>query len=339
MEGRHLAMDDLVGLAASRVMFEHASEGMFFATPDGTITAANPAACAMLAMTEEEILLLGCDGLIDQEDPRWQLAVAERDRTGSAATLTRLRRGDGRYVEFETTTRRFVSGGGDVLVFNVLRDVSSRIELERELQEVSARLLVVSRTDELTGFQNRRGLLAAGTMLLQIADSQSSDIDALFMDVDNVKELNDSIGLHAGDAALQAVARALTVAFRKVDVLARIGGTTFLALAPNLGAERDTVTSRVLDHLAAPGTIEFVGAPVRVSYGWTTRLSGERCSLEELVERSDRAMLEARAVRRAAAGPSGRSGTSAEATKEVGTRGGEDTDGESSATATPAPTG
>ncbi len=297
-----MATDDLAGVAASRVMFEHASEGMIFATPDGAVIAVNPAACALLAMTEEEISLLGFDGLVDQEDPRWQIAAAERERSGSAVTVVRLRRGDGRYVELETTTRRFVSSDGTALVFNVLRDVSSRIELERELQEVSARLLVVSRTDELTGFQNRRGLTAAGTVLLQIADGQSSEIDALFMDVDNVKELNETIGLHAGDAALQAVARALTVAFRKVDVLARIGGTTFLALAPNLGAERDTVTTRVLDHLAAEGTVEFVGAPVQVSYGWTTRLPGERCSLEELVERSDRAMLEARAVRRAASG-------------------------------------
>jgi diguanylate cyclase (GGDEF)-like protein/PAS domain S-box-containing protein len=295
-------MDDLVGLAASRVMFEHASEGMLFATSDGSITAANPAACALLALTEDEIRLLGTERLTDPEDPRWQIAVAERDRSGSAVTLARMRRGDGRFIELEVTTRRFVSSAGDALVFNVLRDVTSRIELERELQEISARLLVVSRTDELTGFQNRRGLIAAGTMLLQIADSQSSDVDALFMDVDNVKELNDTFGLQAGDAALQAVARALTVAFRKVDVLARIGGTTFLALAPNLGAERDAVTTRVLDHLAASGTIEFVGAPVLVSYGWTSRLAGERCSLEELVERSDRAMLEARAVRRAAGG-------------------------------------
>jgi diguanylate cyclase (GGDEF)-like protein/PAS domain S-box-containing protein len=295
-------MDDLVGLAASRVMFEHASEGMIFAAPDGTISAVNPAACALLGMTEDEIRLLGSQGLIDQEDPRWQIAVAERDRSGSAVTVTRLRRGDGRYVELEATTRRFVSGDGGSLVFNVLRDVSSRMELERELQEVSARLLVVSRTDELTGFQNRRGLTVAGTLLLQIADSQSTEVDALFMDVDNVKELNDTLGHQVGDAALQAVARALTVAFRKIDVLARIGGTNFLALAPNLGTERESATSRVLEHLAAPGTIEFVGAAVEVSYGWTTRTTSEPCSLEELVARSDRAMLEARAVRRAADG-------------------------------------
>ena len=84
-------------------MFEHATDGMLFAAADGRITAANPAACALLDMTAEEICGLAYDGLIDQEDPRWQLAVAERDRTGSSVGVARLRRGDGRYVELETT--------------------------------------------------------------------------------------------------------------------------------------------------------------------------------------------------------------------------------------------
>ena len=55
-------------------------------------------------------------------------------------------------------------------------------------------------------------------------------MQVLFVDVGNVQELNERIGHHAGDAALQAVARALAVTFRKRDVLARIGGTQFLAL-------------------------------------------------------------------------------------------------------------
>ncbi len=146
----------------------------------------------------------------------------------------------------------------------MLRDVSSRIEIEREMEEVSARLLAISRTDELTGFQNRRGLAGRRDEVapdrrqpVEPTSTRSSSTSG------NVKELNDTLGHQAGDAALQAVARALAVAFRKVDVLARIGGTTFLALAPNLGeTERDVVTGRILEHLAAPGTTEFVGAPI-----------------------------------------------------------------------------
>ncbi len=295
---------ETVGSAAYRVLFEHSSEGVLFCTQDGRITAANPAAAAMLDMGPEEICRLGRDGLIDQEDPRWDLAVAERERTGSAVGVARLRRGDGRFVDIEMTALQFRDEDGTPQTCCILRDLTGRLAVERELQDLSARLLQLARGDELTGFQNRRGLVATGTQLLQYADRQQAPVQVLFVDVGNVQELNERIGHHAGDAALQAVARALAVTFRKRDVLARVGGAQFLALSLHLAA-RDcgAVTNRIRMHLGAPETIAFVGAVPEVSCGWTTRQAGDRSSLEELMARSDWAMLEAREARQAAAAP------------------------------------
>jgi diguanylate cyclase (GGDEF)-like protein len=128
-------------------------------------------------------------------------------------------------------------------------------------------------------------------------------VHVLFVDVGNVQELNERLGHQAGDAALQAVARALAVTFRKNDVLARVGGAQFLVLAL-LPEEADcaTLTGRIRDHLAAFETQEFVGAPVEVCCGWTTRPGGDPTSLEDLMARSDWAMLESREGRRAAFG-------------------------------------
>jgi diguanylate cyclase (GGDEF)-like protein/PAS domain S-box-containing protein len=295
---------ETVGLAAYRVLFEHNPEGVLFSTPDGRISAANPAACALLDMSGEEICRLGRDGLVDQEDPRWTIAVAERDRTGSSVAVARLRRGDGRFIDIETTSRLFRDENGSVRILSILHDVTGRIAVEREMEELSARLLLLSQGDELTGCQNRRGLLVAGTKLLQFADRQAAEVRVLFVDVANVKELNERLGHGAGDAALQAVARALSVTFRKNDVVARIGGTEFVVLALGL-AERECAgaTSRISRHLAAPETTEFVGSHVEASFGWATRAVGDRTSLEDLVARSDWAMLEARDARRAARGP------------------------------------
>ena len=295
---------DTVGITAYRAVFEHATDGMLFALVDGSITAANPAVCALLDMSAEELCALRSDNLIDHEDPRWQLLLAERDRTGSSDGVARVRRGDGRFVELETTNRRLHETDGSIRLFTILRDIASRVAIEREIEELSAQLLALSRTDELTGFHNRRGLVAAGTKLLQIADVQTGEVQVLFVDVGNVTELNDRVGHQGGDAALQAVARALAVTFRKVDVLARMSGTVFLAVALNLDAAQcDSVTSRIMEHLRAPETTEFVGAPVEVSFGWTTRPVGSRFTLDDLVARSDRAMLEARDARRAATTP------------------------------------
>jgi diguanylate cyclase (GGDEF)-like protein len=215
--------------------------------------------------------------------------------------MARLRRGDGRMIDIEVTSRLFRDADGSSLICSILHDLTGRTAIEREIEELSARLLQLSRGDELTGFQNRRGLLVAGNRLLKFADAQECDVQVLFADVDNLQELNDRLGHHAGDAALQAVARALSVAFGRNDVLARIGGTQFLVLALNLREPDWTaIAGRIRHHLAAPGTTEFVGAEVRVSFGWTTRQVGDRSSLEELVARSDWAMLEAREAREAA---------------------------------------
>jgi diguanylate cyclase (GGDEF)-like protein len=209
--------------------------------------------------------------------------------------VARLRRGDGRYMEIEMTAVQFRDEAGVAQTCCILHDLTGRLAVERELEELSARLLQLSRGDELTGFQNRRGLIAAGTQLLQFADSESAPVHALFVNVSNVKQLNERLGLHAGDAALQAVARALSVTFNKNDVLARIGGTQFLVLTVHMQeSERAAVTGVILEHLAAPATREFVGAPVEISCGWTTRQGGERTSLEDLVAQSDWAMLESR---------------------------------------------
>ncbi len=290
---------ETVGMSAYRVMFEHSSEGVLFSTPDGRISAANPAACALLEMTAEEICGLGTDGLVDLEDPRWTIAVAERDRNGMSVGVARLRRGDGRMIDVEVTSRRFRDADGSVQILSILHDVAGRVATQLEIDELSARVLELSRGDELTGFRNRRGFIADGSRLLQFADLEMADVQVMFADVDNVTALNTSLGHQAGDAALQAVARALSVGFRKGDVLARIGGTQFLVLALNLGApERAAITSRIEQHLASPETVDFVGAEVEVWLGWTTRRSGDGGSLEELLTRSDWAMLEARDARR-----------------------------------------
>ena len=242
-----------VGSAAYRVLFEHNCEGVLFSEPDGRITAANPAACALLDMSGEEICLLGCDGLVDRDDPRWTLAVAERDRTGSSVGVARLRRGDGRFIDVETTSRLFEDESGSVRILSILRDITGRIAIEREMEELSARLFLLSQGDELTGCQNRRGLIGAGTRLLQQADRQGADVRVLFVDVGNVQELNERLGHRAGDAALQAVARALSVTFRKHDVVARIGGTAFLVLALGFAETECTgATGRIRRLLSAP---------------------------------------------------------------------------------------
>jgi len=282
-----------VALAAYRVVFEHSPDGVLIHTPEGRVLAANPAACAMLDLSAERICahpFEGPGGLVDEEDPRWMLAVAERRRSGVSTGTFRIRSGRGRFVELDMTTRVFRSEHDAEQMCSILHDSTSRNALEREMEELSARLFQLSRVDDLTGFQNRRGLIGPGTQLVQATDRGHAPLQVLFVEVRNVKELNERLGHDAGDAALQAVARALSVTFRRSDVLARVGGTSFVVLAPGVASGGlEALVGCVRDHLDAPDTTAFVGAPVEVAFGSTTRFPSEPVSLEDLIARADRA--------------------------------------------------
>jgi diguanylate cyclase (GGDEF)-like protein len=96
--------------------------------------------------------------------------------------------------------------------------------LDREIRSLAI-------TDELTGFFNRRGFLAAATQELKLAHRDKQSVLLLFCDVDHMKAVNDTYGHKEGDLALIRTADALEETFRNSDVLARLGGDEFAVLA------------------------------------------------------------------------------------------------------------
>lgn len=96
--------------------------------------------------------------------------------------------------------------------------------LDREIRSLAI-------TDELTGFFNRRGFLAAATQQLKLAHRDRQNVLLLFCDVDHLKNINDTFGHNEGDAALIRTADALEETFRESDVLGRLGGDEFTVLA------------------------------------------------------------------------------------------------------------
>ena len=97
-----------LGLAAFRALFTHSSEGVLFCTQDGRITTANPAACAMLDMSVEEICGLG---RYRPRSTRRTPAGASPSPSGSGrgppSAWPWLRRGDGRFTEIEMSVLEF----------------------------------------------------------------------------------------------------------------------------------------------------------------------------------------------------------------------------------------
>jgi diguanylate cyclase (GGDEF)-like protein len=226
--------------------------------------------------------------------------LAERQRSGRVRGVARMVRGDGRLIEVEMSARVFSEADGAARTCTIIRDVSERVATEHELKQLTARLSELSLTDELTGLRNRRGFVTVGSQTLEVADRQLSSAHVLYLDVDNMKELNDRYGHVIGDAALRAVARALTAGLRRADLVARIGGDEFVALALGLeDADHGAIEKRIHDYLRSPRTIADVGSEVDVSIGWTLRAPSGSGSVEDLLAAADKAMYRAKPPRRA----------------------------------------
>ena len=115
-----------------RVLFEHSPDAMFLTIPDGQIVAANPFACAMYGMTEEEICRAGRAGLLDADDPALEAAIEERSRTGRFINrvLTYVRKGGERFLG---ETSSVILPGAQAKAFVIVRDISERKQAEQAL--------------------------------------------------------------------------------------------------------------------------------------------------------------------------------------------------------------
>jgi PAS domain S-box-containing protein len=126
--------------AKYRSFFESSMDGMLLTVTDGQIIAANPAACTIFQMTEEEICTAGRFGLVDLSDPNLMKLIEERQRTGRAQGELVLIRKDGTKFPAELTSSIFKDAYGHERTSMIFRDISLRKETEHKLITTSNEL-------------------------------------------------------------------------------------------------------------------------------------------------------------------------------------------------------
>lgn len=159
---------EVLGPEAYRALYDNSPDGVLFTVPDGRVLAANNAACQILGRTEAEICSVGRQGLADHTDERWGPMVAERDRTGSGRGVARMIRGDGSVIEVELSARIFRTPSGEKRTCTIMRDVTDRMTMERELRRSRERLAEAERIAQI------------GSWELDVASGQVSWTDGLF---------------------------------------------------------------------------------------------------------------------------------------------------------------
>jgi len=157
--------------------------------------------------------------------------------------------------------------------------------MEVEIQDLSLR-------DELTRLYNLRGFSLLGDHVLNLAHRTQAPCSVLFVDVDNLKLINDSLGHALGSAILVETADLLKKTFRESDVLGRIGGDEFAVVCQcshvTISIAANRLEAAAVNRNAQPGR-QF---PLSFSVGYATADEHGRQSLQELLSLADKAMYE-----------------------------------------------
>ncbi len=120
-----------------------------------------------------------------------------------------------------------------------------------ERQRVQLGLLNLALVDDLTGLNNRRGFLALGEQHLKFAYRTGKPFLVAFVDLDGLKQINDTFGHQEGNRALLDASNVLRDSFRQSDIIARLGGDEFAILVADAAENSvDTVMNRVRHKLA-----------------------------------------------------------------------------------------
>ncbi len=165
------------------------------------------------------------------------------------------------------------------------------IAIQRKLAEEELRSL--SLVDELTGLYNRRGFLTLAKQQLKVANRMKKSMLVLFIDLDNMKLINDSLGHHEGDLALIDTANILRDTFRESDIIARMGGDEFVVLAlETTEYDAQAIIDRLNEQFARHNRRGIHPYELSISFGIERYDPSSPCSIEELLMKADKKMYE-----------------------------------------------
>ena len=193
----------------------------------------------------------------------------------------------------ELALRAVASGAQDYLLKSRIHaHVILRVLLfARERQRMQTELRELALIDALTGLHNRRGFLASAEQMLRIARRSGRGLVMIFLDLDHLKTLNDTLGHDEGDRALVSLAEVLRGTFRTSDMVARIGGDEFAVLAIDAppGAVSQ-LTERLMERIETHNAQSEHPATLSISMGTAILEPEDPGGVEDLLARADRAM-------------------------------------------------
>ena len=274
-----------------RLAFHGAPTGMALSTvPDGVLIDVNESLMVMLGRTREDLIGRTVEEISHPDD--WQRNAAQLMRASdhdsdSYRMEKRYVRGDGGVVWARTWVSIMDDGEGGSLAIAHIEDVT-------EQRHNAERLEWAATHDGLTGLPNRFRFLERLGSYLETA--QPGSIAVLFIDIDNFKVINDSLGHDAGDQLLQSMSERLRSVVRDRDMLGRFGGDEFIVMLRDVSGSYDpfVVAEQLRAEIAQPLIIDDAELFVTASIGITIS-DREGVTTTEMLRDADAAMYRAKA--------------------------------------------
>ena len=270
------------------------AEGIVF-HKDGYITDVNPPICDLIGYTHEEMLGRKTLEFIAPDHVAKVAAVIASGQETAYESMLLDKHGQRIPVEFIVRT---MIRGGERLRMTIVRDI-------RDRHAAQARIHHMAHFDALSGLPNRTSFMEhLERSMIVPNEGEVPRLALLFIDLDNFKRVNDSLGHFVGDALLRTIATRITASLRATDVVARLGGDEFVVLLADLASDAqhaidaEEVALKLLAAISAP--VDAEGRPLSVTPSIGIALyPGHGTTPEELVKHADSAMYLAKARGRA----------------------------------------
>jgi diguanylate cyclase (GGDEF)-like protein/PAS domain S-box-containing protein len=265
--------EQLEALARFRTIFEAAPIGMARLGLEGRVLEANPALVRMLGYAPEvlaEQALLEFTHPDDMERSRASHEELASGRRDSYRIEMRYVRRDGETIWAQATARLVRDAdGAPGYVIAMIEDITKRKAAEEAVLRQARLNEHQALHDSLTGLANRMVFRDRIELAIRRARREAEQVAVLMMDLDRFKEVNDSLGHHAGDRLLQELGIRLEGALRDSDTVARLGGDEFgILLARSCGPqEMREVLRKVTDTVEQPIVLENLPLTIEASIG------------------------------------------------------------------------
>jgi diguanylate cyclase (GGDEF)-like protein/PAS domain S-box-containing protein len=273
-------------------LIANASDLIMIVGVDGLVRFASPALERTLGLRSEEVAGRTLAELWSGEDAdklRMFLAEVAASAAGTVGPVElRIERGAERCVIESVGSNLTHDPAVQGLALN-FRDISERKALEEQLRQLAFH-------DPLTLLANRNLFRDRVQHALTLAQCGGRSVAVMFLDLDNFKNINDSLGHDAGDRLLQAVAHRVVRTTRSSDTVARLGGDEFAVLVEGIEPSGDvaTLADALIEALDLPFTLD--GKEVRVGASIGVAFSAAEGGADTLLSNADIAMYHAKAA-------------------------------------------